>query len=653
MSAWHGNNGAFMWMRALVLAAALTTGLVHSAGADDGAAVYGDHCLSCHGSDLKGAAGPALIGPGFMSPWHDKAGDLYNSISQTMPLDSPRSLTSSQYHAVVDYILARNVGNVGPDTKKDVNPYTHDDADEARLPTPGRALPASFPDKPQVFAAPTSSGPGDAELMDNAGTDWLHYNRDYEGQRFSPLTQITPLNITKLVPKCILQIGEIGSFQSSPIVYKGRLFVTTAHWVYALDAATCRKLWSYHYRSSAREGLPTNRGVALYKGMVLRGTIDGHMIAIDAMTGKLLWDIWVCDSDKGCFISGVPVVFDNKIFVGEAGADVEVSAKVEAFDAASGRHLWTFHVVPEKGEPGFETWGRGRELGGGSMWTTITVEPSSKRLYVSTGNPGRDLDARDRPGTDLFTDSVVVLDAETGKLQWSVQQVPGDEHDWDTAAAPVLYNEQGKPFIAVASKNARLYIYNRDSHALVATADLARHLNENLPLSSDHGIHVCPGIVGGVEWNGPAYDPLNHIVFVNSVDWCDTLEREHIGTTGNPLGGALVMDPVSEAGGWLRAFDSATGKQLWAYKASAPMLAGVTPTASGLMLTGTGDGEFLAFDSKSGSKLYSFYTGGAIAGGPSTYMLNGHQYVAVASGNNSKSLWQVGGAATVIVFGLP
>jgi PQQ-dependent dehydrogenase (methanol/ethanol family) len=394
--------------------------------------------------------------------------------------------------------------------------------------------------------------------------------------------------------------------------------------------------------------------VALYQGMVIRGACDGHLFALDAATGKLLWDVWVADSRKGYWLAAAPVVFDGKVFIGEAGADTGANGHVHAFDAATGRRLWTFDLIPTGNLPGADTWGTSGVAGGGSTWTTITVDPDTHSVFFPVGNPAPDLDDRPRPGDNLYTDSVIVLDADTGKLKWYVQQNPHDTHDWDTSAAPTIFDQEGRKFMAVGSKDARLYIYDRDSHALLAKTDLAQHLNTDVPLSSKP-VRVCPGIMGGVEWNGAAYDPSNRMLFINSVDWCATLTRqdpEHPGAYG--LGGAYTQDPPQQATGSLRAFDAATGIERWVYSAG-PMVAGITATATGLVFTGSPAGDLLAFDGKTGRQLYNFYTGGAVAGGVATYMVAGKQYVVAVSGNSSKSVWFElnTGAATIVVFGLP
>jgi glucose dehydrogenase len=365
-----------------------------------------------------------------------------------------------------------------------------------------------------------------------------------------------------------------------------------------------------------------------------------------------LWDIPICDSSTGCFISAAPLVFDHKIFIGEAGADFGAADHVHAFDADTLKLLWTFRTTPLSGE-GASTWSKDSDRRGAAVWSTLSLDADKSRLYVSLGNAGPDFDGRDRPGANLFSDCVVVLDAKTGKLLWYVQQIAHDTHDWDTGAAPVIYDQDGRELLAVGSKDGHVYIYDRATHRELARQEVSLQLNADKELSSTAATRFCPGTLGGVEWNGPALDPVSKLLFVNSVDWCATVTLLKEPSPAIPWGAVATQDPVKEARGTLRAIDALSGKEKWRFDADAPMLAGVTTTATGLVLTGTGDGLFLVFDGRSGRELYRFATGAAIAGGISTYEVGSRQYVAVLSGNASKSVWQNTGAATVIVFALP
>jgi PQQ-dependent dehydrogenase (methanol/ethanol family) len=606
-----------------------------------GAAIYAGRCASCHGSSLLGGAAPPLAGATFQARWTGKPADaLRTLIATTMPLNAVGRLSAGDYRAVTDFVLEKNG-------------YPATDA----VLTIGGAAAVAAPPEPVLPAAPNFVGaasgiaPSDGEIANPSVNDWLSYNRDYTGQRYSALSQITAANVKQLAPACIFQTGDSGSFESSPVIYRGRLYVTTTHGTFALDAATCKELWRHTYTPPGAEGLPVNRGVALYRGKVLRGTSDGHIIALDAATGSLLWDVWVADSLHGAYINGAPIAFGGKVFTGEGGADRGHICHIYAFDVETGKLVWTFDPVPTGKQPGAETWAKGTDVGGGSSWTSITVDPTTRQLFVPIGNPGADMDGGLRPGANLYTNSVVVLNADTGKLDWYVQQVPHDTHDWDTAAAPALYRIGKRNVMAVASKDGWLYLYDRDTHGLIAKSEIDTHLNVDTPLAPGIEIRVCPGTLGGAEWNGPAFDPKGGMLFVNSVDWCAGFKRQT--APGSGFGGSRNSDPVEMATGWVHGFDAATGALKWARHVDEPMVSGVTPTAGGLVFTGTSSGFFWALSAATGDILYAFNTGGAIGGGISSYAVDGRQYIAVASGSASQTIWKTAGAPTMIVFALP
>ena len=629
-----------------LLCAALPIAHAASDSAVSGRKAYALRCASCHGGALEGAGAPALAGPSFQSHWtgHGEA-ELYDEIARKMPQNAAGSLSEPEYRAIFAYVRAKNAYKIEggklmlpPDASMGI-------FDTSPVPA------GKLPEAPDFVAQPSDTGPAQGELTDLHDGDWPMYNRDYRGQRYSPLAEITPANVKSLAPRCIFQTGEVGAFQVSPILYRNRLYVTTAHNTFAVDPTNCRKIWESDYIPDGVEGLNANRGPAVADGRLFRGTPDGHLLALDAATGKVLWDAWVADSRRGYNLSPAPVVFEGKVYIGQGGADRGALGHIYAFDAATGKLVWTFDPVPKDGEPGSETWDKPNTLGGGGSWSTITVDPEHHLLYVPIGNPGSDIDGSERPGDNLYTDAVVVLDARTGKLVWYAQQVPHDLWDWDTAAAPAIYDLDGNAYMAVTNKGGWLYLYDRKTHKLIAKQELTRHENVGVP-PTVQGLHVCPGTLGGVEWNGPALDPKRGLVFVNTADWCVTLTLQSGGVKNN-FGGALKFDPPTDAKGWLRAFDAKTGAPKWTYQSDSPMIAGVTPTGGGLVFTGSLDGDLLGFDAETGNILYRFNTGGAIAGGISSYAIDGKQYLAVASGNSSKTIWVTKGAPTLIVFGLP
>lgn len=639
-----------------------------AAQAQDGQSVYTKSCAGCHGANLQGAAGPALSGTSFLAKWADgghKLADLYSVISKQMPLTAPGSLSAQQYLDVTAFILSKNgykaggtalaAGNLAVTLGKPAGAGNAAGNAGAGA-TPGSAQPAPG-NLPRVLAAPkapSGGGPTDAELKKNDPANWLMYNKSYDGQRYSGLKQINTGNAKNLQVKCVYQLGEVGSFQTGPVVYGGQMYITTPHNTYALRADTCTKVWESDYAPRGPEPQPANRGVALYGGMLFRGTTDGHLLALDAKTGKTLWDNWVADSNKGYFLSAAPIAANGLVFIGEAGADWGANGHIYAFDAKTGKVKWTFNVIPTGKEPGAATWKKGAEHGGGSIWTSLTLDTAKGLLYVSVGNPAPDFNGGMRPGDNLYTDSVVALDANTGKLGWYAQQTPHDTHDWDTAAAPVVYDAGGKNLMAVANKGGWIYFYDRAAKKLLSKQETTTHLNADKPVSLT-GRRDCPGILGGVEWNGPAVDAASNTVYVNSVDWCATYKIGETRYVAGSLyfGGDATFDPVAQARGWVRAYEASTGKPIWQKKMPTPMIAGITPTAGGLLFTGDQNGDFYALNAQDGKTLYQLRTGGAIGGGVMTYEVNGQQYVAVASGNASRSIWSTTGSATIFIFTVP
>jgi alcohol dehydrogenase (cytochrome c) len=498
-----------------------------------------------------------------------------------------------------------------------------------------------------------AQGPTDANLQHPAPADWLTYNRNLPGDRYSPLRQIDSTNAGRLTPRCVLQLGEQGAFEASPIVFDGRIYLTTTHKTVAVDGANCHVLWSHTYVPTDPEHLPGNRGVALYQGKVYRGTADAHLVALDAATGKVQWDVRVANSADGYEITGAPIAYGGKVFAADSGADTGIMGQVHAFDPDSGKSLWQFNIVPAGNEPGAQTWGGGNVHAGGASWSSMAIDADRNLILVPTGNPAPDFDGSSRPGSNLYTDSVVALDMATGRLSWYVQQIPHDVHDWDTAAAPALYKSGGRNLMAVASKNGLLYLYDLADRSLVTTVPYNTRENVDAPLRSDVAIHVCPGALG--EYNGPAYTPDLDMLFVGAADHCNTLQMKPPRYVPGQVyfGGVFRPDPPSQASGWIRGFEARTGKERWAHHDATMVASGITVTGGGLVLAGDEAGWFMALDAKSGDTLYRFMTGGPIAGGISSYEAGGKQYIAVASGNSSRDISAASAAATLVVFGLP
>ncbi len=506
-------------------------------------------------------------------------------------------------------------------------------------------------------------GPTQAELnnADQASDSWLMYNKGYMGQRYSPLNQINTSNVANLKRVCTFDTNEDGSFQVTPQVYKGAMFVTKATSTWAVDATNCKVLWKNTYKPTGPEVNPVNRGVALADGVLFRGTTDAHMLAIDAGTGKTLWDVKVADSSNGYFLSAAPITYNGMVYIGEAGADWGIKAHMYAFDAKTGKKMWTFDVIPTGSEPGADTWGRAESTatGGGSMWTSFALDTTKNLLYLSVGNPAPDFAAEYRPGNNLYTNSVVALDATTGKLDHYYQQVPNDSKDYDTAAAPVLYStvNGGDTRVAVATKGGMLFSYDENTKTSAFKVPMIKVTNQDKRPTKE-GLPICPNYTGGSQWSGPSFMPGMNTMVVNAVDWCGVVKLGEVRLIKGQLffGGAMQLDPANTAVGNTIAFDASTGKELWRY--STPgirIVGGLATTGGGLVFSGAANGTFYALDAKTGKPLFKENIDKApIGGGASTYTVAGKQYVAIAAGNSSKGLNGVKNITSrVAIFALP
>jgi PQQ-dependent dehydrogenase (methanol/ethanol family) len=617
-----------------------------------GKITYEAKCAACHGANLQGGVGPAMVGRAFRDKWNTLggAGPLYKIIHDTMPYQLPK-LTEKEYADVSAFVATNaDIGvaqSSGPAYPKLVS----------GPPVPNTVKRAFEPTPPLKVETVAATNPTDAELAAQSPNDWLMYNRNPQGDRYSPLAQITPANAGRMQVKCIFQFGDTGPFQNSPVIYRGMMYVNTRWKTFALKADTCEKVWEHTFiQQNLDNAIAAARGVALYDGKVLRGTADGHVIALDAATGKELWDTTLHDAQAGYSISMAVSAYDGKVFIGEGGADKGIKGRTWALDVDTGKVAWGFDLIPTGNQTGAETWGGGQDQGGASVWSTITIDPKRGEVITPTGNPGPDFNGRMRAGDNLFTDSIVANDIKTGKLKWWRQQVPHDTHDWDTAAAPTIYTIKGKDRIALAQKNGILYIYDGDDHRTLAEGHIAlKILNHDVPTNLSTAGPVCPGAHG--QYNGTAFDPDTGWLFVGSEFSCMSVQAEeqdyitgqnyYAGRSGRPP--AELATPTV---GLIQAFDGVTGKTIWQYQTKVAINAAVTPTAGGVLFSADTSGNFLALDKKTGKELYRFFTGGQTSGGVSVYGVDGKEYVAVTSGNSSRATRTGFGGATLVVFGL-
>ncbi|HSU97249.1 MAG TPA: PQQ-binding-like beta-propeller repeat protein, partial [Gemmatimonadaceae bacterium] len=447
--------------------------------------------------------------------------------------------------------------------------------------------------------------------------DWPGYNRTLAGDRFSPLSEITRNNVTEMKAICTYNLPEVTSLQTGPIVVRGTMYFTTDTISYAINAGTCTERWKQARHSAKPSALLVNRGFAYMDGRLFRGTSDSHVLAMDTTDGHVLWDHVISDKAPGMSIPMAPIAADGKVFVGNAGGDqVGVTGHVYALDARDGHVVWQFDVVPDSG-PARATWTNTRiPVTGGGFWTSFTFDTANKVLYVPAGNPAPDFEIAVRTGDNLYTNSVIALDAATGKMLGYDQLVKRDMHDWDVDSPPTLVTTHaGLQIVASANKDGQLAVLDRSQIARGAAPNTdpgaalpvlyrmptTTRQNIDTPLSRDHVTRFCPGITGGSEWNGAAYSPNTNSLYVGAVDWCARIQLKR-DTTTIPDSGATwlgnenadTFGPPSEATGWLTSFDADSGTVRWKFHAPHPMLAGVTPTAGGIVFAADMSGELYA-----------------------------------------------------------
>jgi alcohol dehydrogenase (cytochrome c) len=503
--------------------------------------------------------------------------------------------------------------------------------------------------------------------------NWMTYGGGYDNQRYSGLRQITRNNAKKLSQIWVVQNQVPGAWESNPLVVDGIMYVTQRpNDVMALDAKTGRLFWIYHWTPDPAARVccgSNNRGVAILGDTLFMGTLDAHLIAIDAKTGKPLWNTVVADLKSGYSVTMAPLVVKDQVLVGVGGGEYGIRGFVAAFNPHSGKELWRFNVIPGPGEPGFETWnGDDWKTGGGSIWTMGSYDPVLNLVYWGTGNPGPDWNPAQRPGDNLYTDSVVALDPDTGKLRWYFQFTPNDAYDYDSTQVPVLADMDwsGKPakLMLWANRNGFFYVLDRATGQFLhgspfVKVNWASGLDKNgRPIQTPPAPNtpVWPGNQGGTNWYPPSYSPSTGLFYFSVWEnYATTYRREQavyqpgrIFAGGAPAGispspgaptvGVGRRGPIdywtSEVGnGATVALDPRTGKRAWTFSQYDVTDAGMLTTATDLLFTGGREGYFYAFDARNGQLLWKTNLGGSIVNAPITYEIDGKQYVSVIAGN--------------------
>jgi PQQ-dependent dehydrogenase (methanol/ethanol family) len=509
------------------------------------------------------------------------------------------------------------------------------------------------------------------DLLNRAGGDgnnFLHTNGDYTQSRYFPNKQINVSNVSKLRPAWVFQTEVKDTMETSPIVVNGVMYVTTAFdHVYALDARTGEELWHYKQKLGPITTYccgPNNRGVAVLEDMVYLATLDAKLVALDAKTGKQVWETQVADPELGYSETMAPTAVKGKILVGTNGGEYGIRGFVKAFDAKTGKNLWTFNTVPESSvgvwatndatgrdmhrdiaaeKAAFAKVGDPYKTLGGGVWQNPAVDLEANRIYFVVGNPSPDLDGALRPGDNLYTDSLVSVDLDTGKYVCHFQYIAHDVWDLDAVSPPAIVkvaDKDGKMVKGVihGGKTGHIYVHDAKDCSLIRFSEAMVPQENMWVLPTKDGARMLPGANGGVEWSPLATNPSLGLAYAINLHQPMTY---HVESSPYPagklwLGGAFKIIPTEEQWGNVTAVDYNTGKIKWQVKTQQPMIGGILATAGGLVFTGESNGQFEAFDAETGAALWKFQAGAGVNAPPSSYTVDGKQYVVVAAGGNAQ-----------------
>jgi alcohol dehydrogenase (cytochrome c) len=498
--------------------------------------------------------------------------------------------------------------------------------------------------------------------------DWPTYHGDPSGNRYTTLTQINKENVARLAPKWIFPMPNVTQVENTPIVVDGIMYVSSANEVWALDAGIGRQIW--HYQRPRTKGLTGNAAIGFNRGVAISGdklfmlTDNAHMISLDRRHGELLWETEMADWRQNYNGTSAPLVVGNLVISGTAGGDEGVRGFVAAYDSETGKEVWRVWTVPNPGEPGSETWvGKQTEHRGGASWMTGTYDPQLDLVYWPTGNPGLDYNGDERQGDNLYSDSILALEAKTGKMRWYFQFTPHDIHDWDAQEPPVLvdtnWQGQQRKLLLQANRNGFFYVLDRTNGQLLLGKQFLKNLNwakgldaKGRPILNDlkeNGqgeTYVCPGFQGGANWYSTSFNPATGLYYFSALERCNlfqkrTMEWEagkgYMGGTARPAPGESFVKS-------LRAINIQTGAIAWdlpQVSGPATSSAGVLSTASGLVFFGENSGSFMAADAASGKVLWDFPTNHLWKSSPMTYVFDNKQYIAIPIGQS------------IVAFGLP
>jgi len=516
-------------------------------------------------------------------------------------------------------------------------------------------------------------------------SNFLHSNGSYAQTRYYPASQINTKNVGKLKPAFVFQTEVLESMETAPIVVDGIMYLTTSYnHIYAIDARTGKEFWHYKHKQGPVMTYccgPNNRGVAIMGDRVYMGTLDAKLVALEAKTGKVVWSVQIADPELGYSETMAPVAVNGKILIGTNGGEYGIRGFVKAYDANDGKLLWTFYTIPEKGHEGVwavndatnrnmlrdiaaekkqlaDKGGDFYKTLGGGVWMAPAVDKDTNTVFFVVGNPSPDLYGAERPGDNLYTDSIVAIDLNTGAYKWHYQYVAHDVWDLD-AVSPVILTEakdkSGKVRkVAIhGGKTGHVYVHDRATGELIRFSEAMVPQENMWVLPTKDGARMLPGANGGVEWSPMAINPKHRLAYAANLHQPMTYHVEQAAYPGGKLwlGGAFKVIPSEKQWGRLSAVNIDTGKVAWKFDTEQPLIGGVLATAGDLVFNGEGNGLFRAFDAKSGKKLWEYQCGAGVNAPAVSYMVGGKQYVAVAAGGNTQLDFKRGNS--VIVFALP
>ena len=633
-------------------------------GVDPGEQAFVSRCARCHGTDGNGGeGGPAITG---RLPLRSDE-DLGLLLREGLPaagMPAAANLTESETSALVRHL-------------RTLKPRSGQAPERIQVP---------LADGSSVAGLIMNRGPADLQLLGDdrrihllrargdryrtvtSQSDWPTYNGTTRGPRYSPLSQIDTANVARVVPKWIFNLPNVPRLQGTPVVADGVMYVTSGNECYALDAGTGRQIWRYQRArtrgmiGNAAGGI--NRGAAVAGDRVFMATDHAHLIALDRATGALVWDTEMADYRQNYGATGAPLTVGRLVISGVSGGDEGVRGFIAAYDQATGKEVWRFWTVPRRGEPGSDTWkGDAIDHPGGATWLTGTYDAELGLLYWPVGNPGPDFIGDDRGGDNLYTSSIVALDAVTGALKWHFQFTPHDVWDFDAQQTPALIDTlwQGQPrkLLVHANRNGFLYVLDRTTGRFLSGTQYVRTLTwatgltpEGRPIvapnqdATSEGRRICPHVNGASNWYSTAFNPATGLYYVQTNEWCSILTRTPAtweagkGFMGGSFRLAAEQAPPRRI---LRALDIQTGRTAWEVPQTGGRNSwgGVLSTAGGVVFFGEDSGTFMAVDATSGRELWSFPANQFWTASPMTYSFDDRQYVAVAAGS------------AILAFGLP